>query len=209
MSSQRHGLRGMSRLALAGTVAAAILLGVGATAAWAAWSATATVPGAMIKAGTLDLQFDDELDAAAGPGVGYSKTLDLPVPGLTPGESAAFAISPTNAGDADFKYTVSASSASSASSATPGVLALRLYSGAPDTQTTTYPRSNTCSGDAIGPQVILGGTPMVALSPDRTLLSGSAESLCAIVSVQSSAPASAAGTTQSVILNFTATQVTP
>ncbi|MGO3148185.1 MAG: SipW-dependent-type signal peptide-containing protein [Leucobacter sp.] len=200
--SARRPRRSAGRLLLQGIIAAVLLLGVGGAAAWAAWNAIATVPGDTITAGTLDLQFADTPNGAAGTGTAYAKKVMLPVTNLTPGESAAFTISPKNGGTADFRYAVRASTASTS------VLSLRLYTGTPGTQRTTYPRTNTCTGVAIGALVNLGPSGSSAITSERKLSSGAGEALCVVVAVRADAPASAAGTAQSVILDFSASQET-
>lgn len=193
--------RQTARLMSLGVVATALLLGAGATAAWASWVANARVPGITISAASLDLQFADSANAAAGTGTPYAKSLSLPVTDLVPRESAAFTLAPKNSGSTRITYTVSASNASM------GVLGLRFFSGSPGNQSTTYPRTNTCSGTALGPQLTLSPNAAMALSNSRALAVGHSETLCVIVSVVPTAPATAANSTQAIVLDFTAAQV--
>lgn len=190
--------RPVGSLALAGAIAAVCLLGASATVAWAAWAAQATVSGTTVSAGTLDLRFDG--GNAAGSGAAYAKTLTLPVTTLTPGESAAFQLTVQNGGSTRFAYAALASAANS------GALGLRVFTGTATTQSTAYPRTGSCSGAAIGGQLALTTAGQSALTAARALAPGASETLCLVVSVQSTAPPSLANTAQSIVLDVTAEQ---
>lgn len=200
--------RSAAALLTQGLIASVVMLGVGATAAWAAWTAQVTVPGGTVTAGTLDLQFADATGAAAGTDTPFAKTLSLPVTDLTPTESTAFMISPKNAGTAKFNYTVNASSTAA------GVVSVQFFAGTaeapakPGVQKVTYPRTNTCSGTAVDPSIALSTTAVAAFTAPRGLAANASESLCVVVSVLSTAPPAAAGSSPSIIFNFTASQVT-
>lgn len=189
---------GPRRRVLTGAIIAALLLGGGSTAAWAYWTATASVPGVTLHTATLDLRFDG--GNAAGVDAGYAKALSLPQTPLAPGESQAFQLSVENAATTAIEYTVNGRSDVA------GVMAVALFTGAPSNATSTSPYTGSCSGGALGTRLLLTPTGQPATAAVRSLAPGSAEQLCVVVSVQAAAPASAANSTQRPTLDFIAVQ---
>lgn len=166
----------------------ATLLLVGGRGTLAFWTDSATVGGATITAGTLDLTVDG---AQGNPTA--SATANLALAGMVPGESVASNVVLANAGDVGFNWRASAATGGDLGP----TLAVEVYLGSASGDDTTYPRTETCSGTA----VTLGST-------STRLNRGQNATVCVKVTLPVDAANSfQSRTTGSATVTFDATQV--
>lgn len=195
-----------------------LLVGFGAIGTSAYWTDRAVVDGGQLSSGSMDLQLQTPTNAdwrhvglgADGTGTATTDTA-LAIPNLTPSESVAFGLGARNVGNPRLTY--------SATVATSGTwtfvgspIRARFYAGTVQSNTTTYPRTGTCNGPALGSaDVIVTGTATTII-PDRSLTgavmpsAGQSESLCLVVSMISTATNDNQSKTGALRLTFTGTQ---
>lgn len=180
----RAGVRAPRRYLQAAAVVSGVVLaalaGVGGTAAYL--NASATVPGAKVSAGTLVLQINGATTAALG-----SWT-------PTPSTPQARALTITNAGD------VPASVASQVT-VTGTTLSLSTYT---QLRLVTVVSAAACTSSVTG-----GASGAITAFPTTAVAhldAGETKTLCAIVSLSSTAPIGSAGGTVSFTTTMTATQ---
>ena len=179
-TSARRALvrRALRRLLLGGALALVMVLS--GAAAWAYWSAQGTATGSAVRSGTLDMQVSCTTGNLAGPG-GTATLSGLALANAVPGSSVSAAFTIINAGTAAFTPSVTGT----ASAPLASWLHTTAWYGATSTGT-------ACTGGTTTPP---------------TLAAGASTSVCVVVTLDSAAPASVQGTSATVTLALTATQV--
>lgn len=202
--------RGRTRALL--TLGSVTMLGAVGTSAY--WTDTANVDGGAITSGSMDLQLQMPYSATDWYFVGLGSGLrdpNLAITDLTPGESQAFNFAARNVGQPDFTYTATVAHSADPWTFVNDPIQVRFYAGATAraTNTSTYPRTGTCSGTALGSgPVTATAAPGATVIPARPLASGASEQLCAVVSMATTATSDNQGKTGDLAIDFTATQVT-
>jgi len=193
-------------LALSAGVISVVALSTGVTSAF--WTDSSTVTTGTITAGIMDLQLQTSRPVGAqGPGTAYDAT-DITVTGITPAESRSFPVIVTNVGNADFTFSATvARSATATWGFADGSITVQFFAGTPDTSDVTYPVQQACSGPAFAAAQPVEGTNTTAI-PNVGLAAGGSRTLCALVTMTSTAPNSDQGKSGVLRVDVVATQVT-
>lgn len=193
-------------LAIAAAAVGVVALSTGVTSAF--WTDTSAATTGTISSGTMDLQLQTtNPTGAVGTGTAYDAS-DITVTAITPSESRAFPITVKNVGNADFTYSATVTrSTSRAWGFADGSITLQLFSGTPDLSDTTYPVQQSCTGTALTTAQTVGAGNTTVI-PTQTLTAGGSRTLCAAVTMVTSAPNTDQGKSGALRLDVTATQVT-
>ncbi|GAA4418911.1 hypothetical protein GCM10023169_09040 [Georgenia halophila] len=163
----------------------------------ASWRASGSAQVGAIEMGTLDLQVDGDLA-----GTGGTATRTWSATNLVPGQYQAFGAEVRNTGDAAFTYGLTVAAGSTWGYGD-GVVEVSAFLGAAQAD-------GTCTGSSIGsPRTVPANAPIFAARPLPTAAGGTAEPLCVRVGLVPTAPSSAQGSSGTLTLTFTATQVAP
>jgi predicted ribosomally synthesized peptide with SipW-like signal peptide len=166
-----------------------LVVGVGATGTFAAWSDTATVQGTSITAGTIDLKLNGANDNVTG----YTT---MNISNMVPGNTTAGVITVKNNGTAPLKYYLDASAGG------PNALFSALQAKVTgDAATTGSSPSVVCPGAALASSSSTFGSGLLSAASPRLLAAGATENIC----IQATLPSNAASTLQGVTANITFT----
>lgn len=177
--SRRPGSLVRSTVAAAGVIAAAVTVGLAGTGGtYALWNASATVPGATIRTGTVGLSVDPA-------------SLGTLATSLGPGGQTVTRLTVSNTGSTPLKVSATVS----VSGGFAGSLSLGLASVA---DTTSCP-----TGSDTEATMVSGADPTGV----TTLAGGQHQALCLVLTLADSAPAALAGTSGAFTLTFTGDQV--
>lgn len=179
------------------TTAVALLLTVGGAGTLGWWNDTATVQGAALSAGTLDV----EVDGVEGNPTAHTWTA-LTMADMAPGEARAAQLIVANAGSTPFTWSVTGRSTGTLT----GALDLLARAGGTVTTDATYPRVDTCSGSGGTVGALTGAHAPVDVGGTLTLVPGAQTTLCVVVTLRADAAGSYQGATGAVELVVTATQ---
>ena len=209
----RHAAVGVSRRGFGPALAAlgallVLLVGLSPRSSFALWNDTSTMTGGTIHAGSMDLRLATTLaQGAQGAGTDYAAS-DITVTNLTPGESYAFPVTVTDAGDADFSLTATVVQAAGWSFTADNPVTVQLFTGAAKTTDTTYPVQQGCDGSPLtAAPVAVAGSPQAVVPPTR-VGHGQGLALCLVVAMSSSAGNGNQGQHGALSFAVTATQVT-
>ncbi|WP_181642620.1 SipW-dependent-type signal peptide-containing protein [Nocardioides massiliensis] len=182
-----------------------VLAGTGVAGAWAYWTDTATVRSGPIRAGSMDLRVNGE---AVGTGTSVTVAA-IATNDLTPGEAQAFALTISNVGTPDLKWTATATRAATPAWGYSGdPLLVTLHRGAP-VDDASYPRVDSCTHPAMGSVVaVTAGSSLLTAGP-QLLTAGQSEVVCVLIAMDDTAGNANQGASGAVALTFDAVQVTP
>lgn len=172
-----------------------MVVGVGATGTFAAWTDSATVSGTSISTGTIDLHANGgESDT------GYTT---MNITGMVPGNTTAGVVTVSNSGTAPLKYYVDASTSNGDGKGLGAALTAKVTA---DTATTGSVPSKTCAGTALSGAGTTFTTGLLgsAGSP-RLLAAGASETLCIQATLPTTAGTSVQGATTNITFTFTGT----
>ncbi|MDN4161612.1 TasA family protein [Nocardioides abyssi] len=196
--AQRQPRRGRTAVAIASLLAGVLVL-VGGQGTFAFWTDEASVGGATIQAGTIDLKVN---------GKDSHITTTLGMAAMVPGDSVAEVITLRNSGSAGLTYTLTGglSGADALAFATPGALRLRIVeNGVRSVSGSTA----TCSGgnEILSRVLQLSGASLLGGPRGPVAAGQEAATLCFEVSMATSltaAPSSLQGKSTTLTLTFTA-----
>lgn len=161
------------------------------------WNDAATVSGATITSGSLDLL----VDGVQGNPSTYAWS-SLAMTNMAPGESKAGTVTLSNAGTTPF--TVSAT-ATASGNLDPHVTARVVLAGSATTDS-TYPRQETCTGGTQTFNDTLGNTGKTVVSSTATMAAGTTLVVCVSLTLATNAPNSMQGKSYTPVFTLTATQ---
>jgi predicted ribosomally synthesized peptide with SipW-like signal peptide len=168
-----------------------MVVGVGATGTFAAWTDSVTVTGTSISTGTIDLKVNGS-DSV----VGYST---MNISNMVPGNTTAGVLTVRNGGTAPLRYYLDASATGSLGAA---LVAKVTGDG---TTSGTSPFVN-CAGTALGSSgVAFGPSLLGSSSSQRQLAPGASETLCIQASLPTNASTTLQGATTSITFTFQGT----
>ncbi|WP_300539195.1 SipW-dependent-type signal peptide-containing protein [uncultured Nocardioides sp.] len=183
-----------------GVVALVGALGLGGgLGTQAYWTDQATVTGATVTSGSLDLL----VDGVQGNPSTYTWS-SLSMTDMSPGESKAGTVTLSNAGTTPFTV---AATATASGNLDPHVTARVVLSGSATTDN-TYPRQETCSGGTQTFDDTLGNSGKTVISSTSTMAAGGTLVVCVSLTLATNAPNSMQGKSYTPVFTFTATQAT-
>jgi predicted ribosomally synthesized peptide with SipW-like signal peptide len=166
-----------------------MVVGVGATGTFAAWTDSVTVSGTSISTGTIDLKVNGS-DSV----VGYTT---MNISNMVPGNTTAGVLTVTNSGTAPLRYYLDATP-----NPTGGLASALVAKVTGDNATTGTLPFKTCAGSALsGAGVAFGASLLGSSTSPRQLAPGASETLC----IQASLPSGASSTLQGTSTNITFT----
>lgn len=188
----------LTRAAVAAVAAVVLLLGAQGTLSF--WSDRATVTGGQFTSGTLNLTVDNQ----EGNPTPYAKT-SLTLTGMLPGESVAAVVQVRNTGTAPFTWTATATTSNTGTTDLGPFLTVQMYLGSAATNTSSYPRTGTCTTTTAP---VGSGSTSTRLNAGTVGQTGQA--LCVRVALPSGVLNEAQGkTTGAVTIRLDATQALP
>ena len=170
---------------------------VGGLGTQAYWNDQATVTGATVTSGTLDLL----VDGVQGNPATYSWS-SLSMTDMAPGESKAGTVTLSNAGTTPFTV---AATATASGNLDPHVTARVVLAGSATTDT-TYPRQEACAGGTQTFNDTLGNSGKTVIASTSTLAAGATLVVCVSLTLATNAPNSMQGKSYTPVFTFTATQ---
>lgn len=170
---------------------------VGGLGTQAYWNDQATVTGATVTSGTLDLL----VDGVQGNPTTYSWS-SLSMTDMAPGESKAGTVTLSNAGTTPFTV---AATATASGNLDPHVTARVVLAGSATTDT-TYPRQEACAGGTQTFNDTLGNSGKTVIASTSTLAAGATLVVCVSLTLATNAPNSMQGKSYTPVFTFTATQ---
>ena len=170
---------------------------VGGLGTQAYWNDQATVTGATVTSGTLDLL----VDGVQGNPATYSWS-SLSMTDMAPGESKAGTVTLSNAGTTPFTV---AATATASGNLDPHVTARVVLAGSATTDT-TYPRQEACAGGIQTFNDTLGNSGKTVIASTSTLAAGATLVVCVSLTLATNAPNSMQGKSYTPVFTFTATQ---
>jgi predicted ribosomally synthesized peptide with SipW-like signal peptide len=185
-----HRLRRMDSRSLRILLSLGMVVGLGATGTFAAWTDSVAVTGTTIQTGTIDLKVNN-LDTV-------TTFTSMNISTMVPGNTTAGVVTVKNGGTAPLKYYVDAS-ASNADGKGLGAALVAKVTG--DAATTGSSPTVTCGGSALSGTSTAFGSNLVSSSTPRQLAAGASETLC----FQATLPSSAASSLQNATTNITFT----
>jgi predicted ribosomally synthesized peptide with SipW-like signal peptide len=190
-----RALRRADRRSLCIVLSLGMVVGVGATGTFAAWTDSVTVSGTSITTGTIDLQVNGSNNVT-----GYST---MNISNMVPGNSTAGVLTVTNAGTAPLKYYLDASGTNGDGK---GLAAALVAKVSGDSTTSGSAPAKTCGGVALGGAGVAFGPGLLgsAASP-RLLAAGTSETLCIQATLPSSATSTLQGASTSITFTFQGT----
>ena len=187
--------RRIDRCSLSILLSLGMVVGVGATGTFAAWTDSATVSGTTISSGTIDLKVND-LDSI----IGYT---GMSITGMLPGNSNAAVITVRNAGTAPLKYYLDASTSNADGKGLGAALTAKVTG---DAATSGTSPSATCPGAALsGSRSSFGASLLGSAASPRLLGVGASETICIQGTLPSNASTSLQGATTNISLTFNGT----
>lgn len=170
---------------------------VGGLGTHAFWTDAAEVQGSTLTSGSLNMLVDgQEGNPTAYAWVAIART------GLAPGESAAEALTISNAGTVPFTVAVDGRAGGSLD---PSQVSVTVVRGGTPTDDATYPRTETCTGGTTVWTGALTGT-RAALFDEPSLAVSASSVLCVVFTLSAAAPNTAQGQTYVPIFFLEATQ---
>ncbi len=170
-----------------------VVLGLGVTGTYAAWTNSAAVSGTAIQTTSVDLKVQDQ-DTVTG----YTA---LSAAALEPGNSTAGVLTVKNSGVIPLVYYADASATTTSGPGLAGDLVTRVTNGAP----TGSPPAVTCTGTVVPNTASSIGPSFVgSASARRTLASGGTESFCVELAWPGSASAELQGGGSTIGFTFRA-----
>ena len=170
---------------------------VGGLGTQAYWNDQATVTGATVTSGTLDLL----VDGVQGNPATYSWS-SLSMTDMAPGESKAGTVTLSNAGTTPFTV---AATATASGNLDPHVTARVVLAGSATTDT-TYPRQEACAGGTQTFNDTLGNSGKTVIASTSTMAAGATLVVCVSLTLATNAPNSMQGKSYTPVFTFTATQ---
>ncbi|MDX6325890.1 MAG: hypothetical protein QOK15_2244 [Nocardioidaceae bacterium] len=172
-----------------------MVVGVGATGTFAAWTDSVTVSGTSISTGTIDLKVNGG-DSVAG----YAA---MNISNMVPGNTTAGVLTVSNSGTAPLKYYVDALASNGDGKGLGAALTAKVTGDA--TVTGSAP-SATCAGAALSPSGgSFGSNLLGSTASPRLLAAGASEKLCIQATLPSSATSALQGATTNITFTFTGT----
>ena len=173
---------------------------VGGLGTQAYWNDAATVSGATVTSGSLDLQVAGQ-DS-------YTWTA-LSISDLAPGESTAESLTISNAGTTPFTVSIASEVSASTEAMRTAVVATVRSGGAASTVSATYPREEECAGTiTYGPAALpVASTPV--FGPSGTIDPGGSLTFCVLLALDAAADNATQSQTYAPSFQVTATQVAP
>ncbi|WP_460736785.1 TasA family protein [Nocardioides ginkgobilobae] len=174
---------------------------VGGLGTQAYWTDAATVSGATITSGSLDLEVESQ-DS-------YTWTA-LSISDLAPGESTAESLTISNAGTTPFTVSIASEVSASSEAMRTAVLATVRSGGAASTVSATYPREEECAGTTTtyGPAA-LPVAPTPVLGPSDPIAPGGSLTFCVLLALDAAAGNPTQSQTYAPSFQVTATQAVP
>ena len=170
---------------------------VGGLGTQAYWNDQATVTGATVTSGTLDLL----VDGVQGNPATYSWS-SLSMTDMAPGESKAGTVTLSNAGTTPFTV---AATATASGNLDPHVTARVVLAGTATTAT-TYRRQEACAGGTQTFNDTLGNSGKTVIASTSTMAAGATLVVCVSLTLATNAPNSMQGKSYTPVFTFTATQ---
>jgi predicted ribosomally synthesized peptide with SipW-like signal peptide len=172
-----------------------MVVGVGATGTFAAWTDSVTVSGTSITTGTIDLKVNS-LDNVAG----YTT---MNIANMVPGNTTAGVLTVKNSGTAPLKYYLDASASNADGKGLGAALTAKVTA---DAATTGSSPAVACNGAALSGSGSAFSTGLLgsAASP-RLLAAGASETLCIQATLPTSAGSSLQGATTNITFTFNGT----
>jgi predicted ribosomally synthesized peptide with SipW-like signal peptide len=175
-----------------------VVVGVGATGTFAAWTDTASVQGTSITAGTIDLKLTAGSSSNVDDVNGYTS---LVISNMVPGNSVAGLITVKNNGTAPLKYYLDATGTNPDTKNLVGALQAKVTA---DTSITGTSPSATCSGTAlVGAATAFGTNFLYSQASPHLLAAGATENLCVQATLLSTAASTLQGATTTITFKFT------
>lgn len=172
-----------------------MVVGVGATGTFAAWTDSVTVTGTSITAGTIDLKVNN-LDTVTG----YTT---MNISNMVPGNTTAGVLTVKNAGTAPLKYYLDASTTNADGKGLGAALTAKVTG---DSAVTGSSPSATCAGSALsGSSTAFGASLLGSAASPRLLAAGASETICIQATLPTSAATSLQGATTNVTFTFSGT----
>jgi predicted ribosomally synthesized peptide with SipW-like signal peptide len=195
-------LKRLRSVRLWAVVALAVIVTLGTTGTFAFWTDSATVTTGSYTAGTMDMQFD------ASGGVGLDTPYNdsaLTWSGFVPGQSAAFALTVKDVGNAAFHYTATIKRGGTWTYVDSALTFQFFTGGVTGTPGVT---GSSCGGTAITSALSPTTTEQPFIS-SRGLAAGLSEALCLQVSLSSTAVNGDQGKAGTAVFTFSAAQDVP
>jgi predicted ribosomally synthesized peptide with SipW-like signal peptide len=172
-----------------------MVVGVGATGTFAAWTDSVTVSGTSIRTGTIDLQVNGSNSVT-----GYST---MNISNMVPGNSTAAVLTVTNAGTAPLKYYLDASGTNPDSKGLAGALVAKVTG---DSATAGSLPAKTCGGSALGGSGVAFTNSLLGnVASPRLLGAGASDTLCIQATLPISAGSNLQGASTSITFTFQGT----
>ena len=170
-----------------------IVVGLGATGTFAAWTDSVQITGTTITSGTIELKVNNARPTSTAPS-------SMSLGNMVPGNSTAGIYTISNTGTAPLKYWIDA-----AATNTLGTTLVAKVTNA--TSTSGSSPSITCGGTEIATSNAgkFAASLLGTSTTGRTLLPGSTETLCIQATLPTGASQTLAGTTSNVTFTVTGT----
>ncbi len=171
-----------------------VVLSVGATGTYAAWTDSVSVSGTTLSSGTIDLKVDNSDTVTT--------FTALSLAAMVPGNTSAGVLTVKNAGTAPLRYSVDATATNGDGKGLGAALVVKVTA---DAVTTGSAPAVTCAGSALASTGTTFSTNLVSSAAPRLLAAGASETLCLQAGLSLSAVTGLQGATTSVSLAFTGT----
>ncbi len=169
-----------------------VVVGIGATGTFAAWTDSVAITGTTISTGTIDLKVNN------ADTVSTFTTMNITT--MVPGNSTAGVLTVSNSGTAPLRYYVNATVSNTDGKGLGNALGAKVTGDA--TVTGSSP-SATCASAALGGTSTGFGSNLVSSATPRLLAPGASETLCIQATLPSGAAQSLQNATTSIQFNFT------
>ncbi len=186
--------RRLDRRSLRILLSLGMVVGIGATGTFAAWTDSVAITGTTISTGTIDLKVNN------ADTVTTFTTMNIST--MVPGNSTAGVLTVSNSGTAPLKYFVHAVASNADGKGLGSALGAKVTA---DSVVTGASPSATCAGAALGNTGTTFGSNLVSSATPRLLAPGASETLCIQATLSSSAPSTLQNATTNIQFNFSGT----
>lgn len=169
-----------------------VVVGLGATGTFAAWTDSVAVTGTSISSGSIDLKVNG-LDTV-------TTFTSMNVSTMVPGNSTAGVVTVRNSGSAPLKYYVDAAASNGDGKGLGAALVAKVTG---DGVTTGSSPTVTCAGTALAGTGTSFTSNLVTSASPRLLAAGASETLCFQATLPSNAASSLQSATTNIQFNFT------
>lgn len=201
MTSHRSERRGWSlgSARLRAALSLGVVLSLASTGTFAFWTDSATVAGATLTGGTINLELKD----GANPFVdSVSDHAALDIDAMVPGNTVAAVLTVRNSGTAPLTFVASSAATNPDTKNLAGALVVKVT--AASAVTGSSPTARTCAGTALTGSGTVLNSALVGTAIE--LAAASTTTVCVQIGLPNGASTSLQGATTDVTLTFTGTQ---